>query len=385
MVSKAGSVPVRREGIALFGRRIGPVAALLVLSPFMAEILSGASSPLLPVVFPPFIFLDLGLYGCGAVLIREAAVRWGRGWPSILALGVAFACLEEGLVVSTFTDPLSPARQALDASGTWGAGPDGSNWVWIPTLSIFHAVVSIALPILVVQLAYPSQAAARWLSGRRALVALAWLGAAAAVGRAMFSTGAFADGYYARISGWQVVVTTGAIAGLVLAARYLPARIGPASGLGRIPAPRLLAFIAGSAYCVYFLAGFGGKGLGVSPALSLGLVLTVAVVAAPVLMWFSSRDGWSDRHRFAVPAGVAWFYVGLSVLLGPVNLIVAVLTGYGLWRGWRWLRIGQGTAAAPALEEPEPESALAEIARRHAATPNLEDEPRRRRLPFGWP
>ena len=385
MVSKAGSVPVNGEGIALFGRRIGPVMALLLLSPFMAEILSGASFPLLPIIFPPFIFLDLGLYGCGAILVREAAVRWGRGWPSILALGVAFAFLEEGLVVASFTDPLSPARQALDASGTWGAGPDGANWVWIPTLCLFHAVVAIALPILVVQLAYPSRAAARWLSGSRAAVALAWLIAAAALGRAIFSSGVFADRYYAHIAGWQVVATVAAIAALVLAARYLPARIGPAPRLGRVPPPRSLAIMTGSAYVIYFLAGFGGKGLGLSPALALGLVIAVAVAAALGLMWLSSRDGWSDRHRFAVPAGVGWFYVGLSLLLGPLNLVVGAITAYGLWRGWRWLRVGQGSAAVPAADEPVPESALTEIARKHAATPNLEDEPRRRRLPFGWP
>jgi hypothetical protein len=359
--------------------------ALLLLSPFMAEILSGASFPLLPIIFPPFIFLDLGLYGCGAILVREAAVRWGRGWPSILALGVAFAFLEEGLVVASFTDPLSPARQALDASGTWGAGPDGANWVWIPTLCLFHAVVAIALPILVVQLAYPSRAAARWLSGSRAAVALAWLIAAAALGRAIFSSGVFADRYYAHIAGWQVVATVAAVAALVLAARYLPARIGPAPRPGRVPPPRSLAIMTGSAYVIYFLAGFGGKGLGLSPALALGLVIGVAVVAAAGLLWLSSRDGWSDRHRFAVAAGVGWFYVGLSLLLGPLNLVVGALTGYGLWRGWRWLRGGQGSTGTPAPEQPAPESALTEIARRHAATPNLDDDPRRRRLPFGWP
>jgi hypothetical protein len=359
--------------------------ALLLLSPFMAEILSGASFPLLPIIFPPFIFLDLGLYGCGAILVREAAVRWGRGWPSILALGVAFAFLEEGLVVASFTDPLSPARQALDASGTWGAGPDGANWVWIPTLCLFHAVVAIALPILVVQLAYPSRAAARWLSGSRAAVALAWLIAAAALGRAIFSSGVFADRYYAHIAGWQVVATVAAAAALVLAARYLPARIGPAPRPGRVPPPRSLAIMTGSAYVIYFLAGFGGKGLGLSPALALGLVIGVAVVAAAGLLWLSSRDGWSDRHRFAVAAGVGWFYVGLSLLLGPLNLVVGALTGYGLWRGWRWLRVGQGSTGTPAPEQPAPESALTEIARRHAATPNLDDDPRRRRLPFGWP
>jgi MFS family permease len=143
--------------------------------------------------------------------------------------------------------------------------------------------------------------------------------------------------------------------------------------------------MTGSAYVIYFLAGFGGKGLGLSPALALGLVIGVAVVAAAGLLWLSSRDGWSDRHRFAVAAGVGWFYVGLSLLLGPLNLVVGALTGYGLWRGWRWLRVGQGSTGTPAPEQPAPESALTEIARRHAATPNLDDDPRRRRLPFGWP
>lgn len=341
--------PAGREGVALFGRAIGPVMALMLLSPFMAEILSGASSLLMLVLFPPFILLDLGLYGCGAVLIREAVVRWGRGWPSVLALGVAFAVVEEGIVVSSFFDPLSPPRRAFDASGTYGAGPDGSNWVWIPALCFYHAVVAIALPILVVQLAYPSRARQRWLSGRRIVLAMAWLLAATGLGRAMFSSGSFAEGYYAHMAAWQVVASLLAIAGLVLLARYLPARLGPAVARGRVPSPRLLAVLAAAAYVAYFLAGFGGNSFGLSPAVAVGVVLAVAAVAAMGLICVSAREGWSDRHRFAVPAGVAAFYVALSPLLGPVGLVVGVAAGYALWRGWKWLRaaeVSDGEAAA---------------------------------------
>ena len=327
----------RPEGVAPFGRPIGPVLALMLLAPFMAEVLSGASSPLGLVVFPPLIALDLGLYGCGAVLIREAVLRWNRGWPGVLALGVAFAFVEEGLVVSSFFDPNSPPRRAFDSSGRWGAGPDGSNWVWIPVLCLFHAVVAIALPILVVQLAYPSRARATWLSGRRILVAAACLILAALLGRAMFSSGAFADGYYAHIEGWQVGASLAAIVGLVALARSLPARIGPQVG-GRAPEPWLVAVLAAAAYAAYFLAGMGGESVGLPPAVALGAVLTIATVAALALTWASAGEGWSDRHRFAVPVGVGAFYVVVSPLLGPVGLLVGLGTAAVMWRGWRRLR-----------------------------------------------
>lgn len=331
--------------MARLRRGFGPVMALMLLSPFMAEILSGASSPQALLLFPPFILLDLGLYGCGAVLIREAVVRWGRGWPSVLALGVAFAVVEEGLVVSSFTDPLSPPRRAFDASGTYGAGLDGSNWVWIPVLCIFHAVVAIALPILVVHLANPSRARQRWLSGRRTGLAMAGLIGAAGFGRAMFSSGAFGEGYHAHIASWQVVALVAALAGLVLLARFLPARIGPAMVSGRAPAPWLLASLAAAAYVAYFLAGLGGKSLGLAPVVALGVVLTVVVVAALGLIRVSSQEGWSDRHRFAVPAGVAGFYVALSPSRGLAGLIAGVGTAYAGWRAWKRFRDAEVAAS----------------------------------------
>ena len=82
-----------------------PVLALAVLTPGIPEYLS-TSSPVLNLVANPVFFLlqlgiNLGQYTAGALLIREAVVRWGRGWPTVAALGVAYAVIEEGLGDST--------------------------------------------------------------------------------------------------------------------------------------------------------------------------------------------------------------------------------------------------------------------------------------------
>jgi hypothetical protein len=316
----------------VFGRAVGPATALALLSPFMAEVLSGAS-PVVLLLIPPFAVLDLCLYGCGALLIRELVVRWGRGWPSILALGVAFAMVEEGLVVASFTDPLAPPRRDL---GGWGAGPDGTNWVWIPLLCVFHAVVSIALPILLVHLANPGRAGQRWLTDRRLAVVAALFLFGVALGRAVFSSGVFGEGYYARIEGWQLAASLAAIAALSGLARLLPRQV-LAARPGLPPAPGLIAVLSAAVFMVFFVAGWGGRELGLAPAVALGIALGVVAISTAGLILVSSRAGWSDRHRFAIPTGVAGFYVALSPALGPLNLLVGVGAGYGLWRGWRSL------------------------------------------------
>ncbi len=45
------------------------------------------------------------MYGGGAVIIREAARRAGKGWPTIFLLALAYAVIEEGLVCQTLFNP----------------------------------------------------------------------------------------------------------------------------------------------------------------------------------------------------------------------------------------------------------------------------------------
>lgn len=102
------------------------------------------------------------LYGGGAVLCREIKVRWSKGIGSLLLLGTAYAVLEEGLMVASF---YNPGWQDLGVLGVYGRWL-GVNWVWLIELTIYHAIISIAIPVMLVELIYPSQQGKPWLSKR---------------------------------------------------------------------------------------------------------------------------------------------------------------------------------------------------------------------------
>ncbi len=139
-----------------------PILFLFVLSPAIGELLSGSSPPL--EFFNPFTFLILAsLYGSGALLVREYARRWGKGWRSILLLGAAYGIIEEGILVRSFFDPNWVDLGILGTYGRWL----GVNWVWAEWLTIYHAIFSITIPILLVELYYPQYRARPWLSPKQ--------------------------------------------------------------------------------------------------------------------------------------------------------------------------------------------------------------------------
>ncbi|MCI4340460.1 MAG: hypothetical protein L3J73_04255, partial [Thermoplasmata archaeon] len=95
----------RRVRTAIDFLRARPILVLLLMSPGLPEYLSG-SSPLNAIVLNPGWFLlqlglNLGLYGPGVLLIREASVRWRNGLVPVLLLGAAYGVLEEGIALST--------------------------------------------------------------------------------------------------------------------------------------------------------------------------------------------------------------------------------------------------------------------------------------------
>src|SRR5256712_14124769 len=81
-----------------------PLLALTLLSPFIAEMLSGSSPPL-EWLNPVAALLLIWLYGSGVLAMRQTAVRGNTGWPSVLLLGAAYGIIEEGLAVKSFFDP----------------------------------------------------------------------------------------------------------------------------------------------------------------------------------------------------------------------------------------------------------------------------------------
>ncbi len=143
--------------------KLGLFTALASIT--IAEFTTGSTALTNIIAAPVTFFLfslpaNLGLYGCGVVLIREAAIKWGKGWPTILMLGVAYGIMEEGISVHTF---FSPVNQTVGIFGQYGKF-FSLNVTWAILISIFHAVYSIALPILLGNLLWPDTKKQRLLT-----------------------------------------------------------------------------------------------------------------------------------------------------------------------------------------------------------------------------
>ncbi|ASJ08710.1 hypothetical protein A3L11_05490 [Thermococcus siculi] len=128
------------------------IALLLsLLSPFLAEVLSGSTPPT-EVATQPLAFPMLWLYyGSGVLLAREAWVRWGRGYLRLMLLGAVYGIVEEGLVIRSWFDPNWADLGIFATYGrVWGI-----NTVWAVWLTIFHSLMSIAVPIMLIDTLYP--------------------------------------------------------------------------------------------------------------------------------------------------------------------------------------------------------------------------------------
>ena len=143
-----------------------PVITLLILSPLIAEVLSGSSPPVEVILNPLAFPLLMGLYGTGALLIREAAVRLRLNYASVLLFGAAYGVWEEGVAVKSFFDP---KWVDLGPLGTYGRAW-GVNWIWALWLTIYHAVISITVPVVLVECLYGRNRP--WLGKRGILSAL---------------------------------------------------------------------------------------------------------------------------------------------------------------------------------------------------------------------
>jgi hypothetical protein len=141
--------------------RVPPALFLFFLSPVIGELLSGSAPP--SEFFTVFGFTIICLlYGGGALISRELKHRWRKGVGSLILLGAAYGVIEEGLMVASFQNP---HHQDLGVLGDFGRY-FGVNWVWAVDLTIYHAIVSITVPVLLVELIYPSRKEDPWLRGR---------------------------------------------------------------------------------------------------------------------------------------------------------------------------------------------------------------------------
>jgi len=311
----------------------GPVVALLLLAPTIPELLTG-STPVSEIVYAPLTFAFgfagiVGLYGCGALLIREFAVYFGKGWGSILLLGAAYGIAEEGLAVHTFFEPAG--RPPVGVLGAYGHA-FGVNWLWALGLTAFHAVYSIALPILLARLWFPAVRDERWLDrGAVALVAAIYV--LVVVFFARIAPFAPSPELLALFLGIETVLIALAlrVPGDLLRVRPGPSRIGP-WGLGAAGS----LFFAGWTLVLLF-SGLSSR----VPAVAAAAVLVaISLVAIALVLGRVGAEG-LEMSEFYFATGMLvdlmlWdFLVEFSV---PGILAVAAIFAYLLVRLHRTLR-----------------------------------------------
>src|ERR1700744_106747 len=78
-----------------------PALALFLTAPLVAEFLLGNLS----LKMLPALIVLAPMYGGGALLIREVVRRAGRGWPTIVVLGMAYAIFEEAYTTQSLFNP----------------------------------------------------------------------------------------------------------------------------------------------------------------------------------------------------------------------------------------------------------------------------------------
>lgn len=286
---------------------LAPPLALFFLAPFFGEYLLG-NLKFSELFYVPFL---APLYGGGAMLIRETARRAGRGFATMLTLGVAYALFEEGLVDQMlFNRNYFAGQQEIEDTPIVALGID----VWLTVIVIaMHAVWSICIPILLVEALFRKRGTGPWL-GRsgRIVVALIFVAGSACLGYGIY----LEEQFLASVP--QLIGTAVAIILLVTAA-FKTGRRAEIPATGPVPKPWIAGLAAFMASSLFMLTDrLSGWGKAAACLLLAGAFFTA------VYRW-SRRQDWGDGHRFAMAGGGMLTYVWLGLAMepetGPGNLI----------------------------------------------------------------
>jgi hypothetical protein len=271
-------------------KRSLPALGLFFLSPLVAEFLLG-NIPISAL----FALLGLApLYGGGAVLIRELVRRRGWGYPSVVLLALAYGVLEEGVTTQSLFNP-NYVDQHLLAPGHIGFLGMGAPWT-VFVLGL-HTIWSITVPIVLVE-SMSRRPREPWLGK----IGLSVYGALFVVG--IIATTAIQLGMDSFVaSPAQFAGVAVAIVALVFLAARVGRRAQPRTS-GTVPPVWVLA-VAGLAVSSGWMVTSDAIKNG---WLGAAAMLAIDIVAAAVLVTFSRRSSWTQKHTLAVSGGALLTY-----------------------------------------------------------------------------
>jgi hypothetical protein len=286
--------------------KIGPILVLFILSPVIAELLSGST----PESRAEQLIFESVFYGPAALLIREFVRRYKLGWFSIILLGFAFGIIEECILLQSAFNPHF-LNYDISFGRLWGV-----NWVWSEIIIINHAIWSITIPVLFAELIFPDRKNQPWLNKTGiGIFAILFL----------LSSYAFFTTFY-KMSGfttsWIHYTVAGILAaGIILIAANLPVK--PLVKYHFKTPPVLVIWIVSflvSSFWLNLLSLVFKKG----PVVPAWLVELLGIILVSVLLfltlgWINSK--WNDLHRFWLACGAlyAGMVFGLIILIQSKN------------------------------------------------------------------
>jgi hypothetical protein len=287
------------EVVAKKQRFAAPIWALVLLAPFIAEVLSGSTRTSFLFVFVP----EVMVWGVGALLCRELVRRWRAGGTSLLLLGLALSVAEEFIIQQTSIAPLPFPGSHADYGRMLGI-----NLVYLLFMLGYESVWVVVIPVQVTELFFPSRAAQPWLRKRGAVVAsvvflvgsrIAWYGWTQQARPRLH-----AAPYHPPLA--LIALGLIAIVGLVALAYLVRgvSRKSSDSSQKAIPAwlAGLIAFVMGAMWFELVAQLFVPKP--VQPFwIAIVAGIAWAALAFTLFSKWASRTTWSELHRFASAFG----------------------------------------------------------------------------------
>jgi len=294
-----------------------PIAFLVFISPVLTELLMGS----LQLSNLWLLVPEMGVYGFAALIIRELTRRLGRGWGTLLLLGIAFAIAEECVILQTSLTP-----QFFPPANKTNFGWDyGVEWIYLSAMLWYESVYAIVLPVTLTELLFPQRRDVPWL-GQRGLKVSATILLLSSAGAwylfRHFGLQKYGPSSY-QVPWAYVGLALIAIAVLVsVTLLWRPSRSVPRAKR-RAWSPwlvGLLAFGHGLAWFVLIgLAYIPASALpGVSPLIPIVIGLAWVGLALLVVGHLSRSQGWGDRQRLALIFGAS-----LASMLGGVLAVLS--------------------------------------------------------------
>lgn len=284
-----------------------PGLVLFLIAPLVGEVLPGARS-IFSMLNPLNFIVLTTLYGCGAIIIRETAIRWKKGWPTVFILGLAYGVLEEGIGAQSFANP---AWGGLSVPSMYGRVL-GVNWVWILQILLYHSLISISLTILIVSFLFPNRRQTSYVSNKTLIACI--VGISLNLFFEVFVLFPYNAGllYYVGLISSIIV--------FVILAKKIPRRI--VSGR-KFELPWWVILLTAILFnFVYFAILEEYLPIRVSAGIDLLATLALAVMIFIFLSRIRSRSGF--EMLFYVAAGTIVYFAVTSTIFNPYNVVSAI-------------------------------------------------------------